>query len=202
MKNDNKILQALYKNQFSKSLIHRILDARAGKLGKRIFPYLNRDGLILDIGPASCTVTEWLINKELKVFPLDIQDYSIVSTISPTLYDGDRMPFKDDQFDTSLLLFVLHHSPEPEKLLTEVKRVSKKVLILEDIITSPTHKHLTAFMDGLLNLEFFAQPHSNKYDDEWQSLYNRMGFELLSREYWRSSIVIKHALYSLEKKPD
>jgi len=199
MNNNNKVLQALYKNRLSRSFIHQILNSRAEELGQRIIPYLSRDELILDIGPASCTVTEWLIGKSLKVFPLDIQNYSIVSAISPTLYDGDQMPFKDDQFDTSLLLFVLHHSPDPEKLLREVKRVSKKVLILEDIITSSPHKHLTAVIDGLLNLEPFDQPHSNKSDEEWRSLYIKMDFELISREYWNSG-VIKHGLYQLEKK--
>lgn len=199
MGSSNKFVDVLYKYRFSKDIVYRILKSRAKDLTNMVLPYLNKGDLILDIGPASCTVTEALIQQGLKVFPLDVENFSIVDTVLPTLYDGDRMPFKDDQFDASLILFVLHHTPDPVKVLAEAKRVSKKIIILEDIVTSPAHKSLTAALDSLMNLEFYNQPHTNKSDDEWRSIFDNLGLKLLAQEYKSSAVVMRHALYFLEK---
>lgn len=199
MKNSNKLLDVLYKYRFSKNLIYQILESRAAGLANRVSPYLNKTELILDIGPASCTVTETLIKQGLKVFPADIENFSIVDTVVPTIYDGQRLPFKDNQFDTSLILFVLHHTPDPKQVLTEARRVSRKILVMEDIVTSPTHKFLTAALDSLMNLEFYDQPHTNKRDDEWQTLFSQLGLKVLGRRYHSSAAIMRHALYFLEK---
>ncbi|MBC7878681.1 MAG: class I SAM-dependent methyltransferase [Anaerolineales bacterium] len=199
MKNDNKFLELLYSYRIPKYLVYQLLRSRAKGIAKSISPYLSKGEIILDIGPASCTVPEILEEQNLRVVPLDIQDYSIVDSISPTIYDGLKMPFKDDQFDISLILFVLHHCPNPTELLIEAKRVSRKILVFEDIITSPAHKYLTATLDNLMNLEFYDQPHSNKRDEEWQTLFSELGFKLLKREYKNSGAIIKRAIYFLEK---
>jgi hypothetical protein len=199
MKNTNKFLEVLYSYRIPKYLVYRLLRSRARGLAKSVSPYLRKEDLILDIGSDSCTVPEILIEQNLKVIPLDIQNYSIVNTISPTLYDGSRMPFKDNQFDTALILFVLHHSYHPAELLVEAKRVSRKILIFEDIITSSVHGHLTAALDSIMNLEFYNQPHSNKRDQEWRALFDDLGFRLLNQEYKNFGAVIKQALYFLEK---
>lgn len=199
MESSNKILDVLYKYRFSKDIVYRILKSRARDLTKMVLPYLSKGEFILDIGPASCTVTEALIDQGLHVFPLDVENYSIVDAVLPTLYDGYRMPFKDNQFDTSLILFVLHHTPDPVQVLKEVKRVSRKVLILEDIVTSPAHKSLTAALDSLMNLEFYDQPHTNKSDKEWRDVFEKLGLKLLTQEYMSSTVIMRHALYFLEK---
>lgn len=199
MASSNKFVDVLYKYRFSKDIVYRILKSRAKDLTNMVSPYLKKEDLILDIGPASCTVTEALIQQGLIVFALDVENFSIVDTILPTLYDGYRMPFKDNQFDTSLILFVLHHTPDPIKVLAEIKRVSRKILILEDIVTSPTHKSITAALDSLMNLEFYDQPHTNKSDKEWRSIFSNLSLKVLAQEYKSSAVVMRHALYFLEK---
>lgn len=200
MSTSNRIIDVLYSHRASKYLIYQLLQSRARSLGEKIIPHLNREELILDIGSANCTVAELLIKQNLKVYPLDIRDYSIVDTLSPILYDGERMPFRNDQFDTSLILFVLHHTFDPAKLLLEARRVSRRVIVFEDIILSRTHKLLTSAADMLVNLEFYNQPHTNKRDDEWQAIFRELGFRVLHREYKYYGLVFKHALYVLEKE--
>ena len=199
MESSNKFLDVLYKYRFSRNFIYQILKARAKNLTQTVSPYLSKDELILDIGPASCTVTETLLQQGLRVFPADIENFSIVDTVLPTLYDGHRLPFRDNQFGTALILFVLHHTPDPAEILIEAKRVSRRILVFEDIVTSPTHKSLTAALDSLVNLEFFDQPHTNKSDQEWRSLFGKLDLKLLGREYKSSMLIMKHALYFLEK---
>ena len=199
MESSNKFLDVLYKYRFSKNFIYQILRARAKDLARTVSPYLNKDELILDIGPASCTVTEALLKQGLKVFPADIENFSIVDTVLPTLYDGHKLPFKDNQFGTSLILFVLHHTPDPAEILIEAIRVSRRILVFEDIVTSPAHRSLTAALDSLMNLEFYDQPHTNKSDEEWQSTFSQLGLKILGREYKSSAMIMRHALYFLEK---
>jgi ubiquinone/menaquinone biosynthesis C-methylase UbiE len=166
---------------------------------KRIVPHLDREDRILDVGAASCTVTEWLMERDLKVVPLDVRNYSIVDSISPMLYEGKIIPFKDDHFGASLILFVLHHTHEPEKLLKEAMRVSARIIVCEDVVLSPAHKWMTSMADMLINLEFDDQPHTNKSDVEWQALFRSLGLKLLHREYRTYGLVFRHALYVVEK---
>jgi len=199
MESSNKLLDVLYGYNFSKKLIYQLLKTRAKGLANTFSSYLNKDDLILDIGPASCTVTEVLIKQDLKVFPLDIENFSIVDNVLPTIYDGHKMPFRDNQFETSLILFVLHHTPDPMEVLIEAKRVSRKIIVFEDIVTSPAHKFLTAALDSLMNLEFYNQPHTNKRDDEWKSIFDQLDLKLINQEYKTSAMIMRHALYVLEK---
>ncbi|MFP7834551.1 class I SAM-dependent methyltransferase [Marisediminicola sp. LYQ134] len=51
----------------------------------------------------------------------------------PTVsYQGDRLPFDDDSFDSVLLIDVLHHTDDPEVVLREAARVSRGSVIVKD----------------------------------------------------------------------
>jgi hypothetical protein len=50
-----------------------------------------------------------------------------------------------------------------------------------------------------MNLEFYDQPHTNKSDDEWRILFEELGLKLTDKKYSSSSVVMRHALYFLEK---
>ncbi len=50
-------------------------------------------------------------------------------------YDGTRMPFDDGAFDTVVSFQVLEHTPDPEGLLREMARVTKRGGLL--ILTAP-----------------------------------------------------------------
>jgi len=51
------------------------------------------------------------------------------------LYDGNRLPFDDESFDTVLSVQVLEHTPRPRQLVSEMARVLRKDGIL--ILTAP-----------------------------------------------------------------
>lgn len=52
--------------------------------------------------------------------------------IPVTAYQGDRMPWPDSSFDAVILADVLHHDPDPERLLREAARISKHLVIIKD----------------------------------------------------------------------
>jgi SAM-dependent methyltransferase len=55
------------------------------------------------------------------------------------LYDGERLPFHDQEFDLVYAVDVVHHAPEPAKLLGEMIRCARRFVLLKD------HTWQTAF---------------------------------------------------------
>jgi len=193
------LIQFLQKNKFFRKIIYKAGYARARDMVQKIQSFLDKKDLILDIGSGTCNICEILSNKGYKITPLDVQNLSFVDYMNPIIYDGTKIPFNDDKYDKSLILTVLHHTPEPEKILREAKRVSKRIIIIEDIYTNWLHKYVTYFFDSLLNLEFVGHPHTNKNDKQWKKTFEKLGLKLIDVKYNYSFLVFKHAIYYLEK---
>jgi ubiquinone/menaquinone biosynthesis C-methylase UbiE len=150
--------------------------------------YINRKDKILDVGCGACDVAKRLVDSGFDVTGLDVKNLSIHKDITPMIYDGEKMPFDDDSFDVAFIITVLHHLKEPEKLLRETKRVSKRIIIIEDIYESNFQKLLTYLMDSLTNFEFIGHPHSNKSDKEWKKEFKKQGLKLLDfkkEPFWK-----------------
>jgi len=189
----------LQRNKFFRNIIYVLGKLRAHDMIDRIKPLLNKNDSILDIGAGSCNISEILEGSGYNVFPLDIQNLSFVDGINPIIYDGITIPFDGDSFDKSLLLTVLHHTPNPEEILDEAKRVSKNIIVIEDIYSNWFHRYITYFFDSLLNLEFFGHPHTNKTDYEWRTVFKNMNLILVEARYKRSFLIFRHATYFLTK---
>jgi ubiquinone/menaquinone biosynthesis C-methylase UbiE len=152
---------------------------------------------IIDIGSGICDITKMLQQIGYDVTALDVENFSCTD-IQPHIYDGTTLPFGRGSFDTALLLTVLHHTANPEQVLREATRVAKRVILTEDIYTNSWHKHLTFWMDSLLNLEFFGHPHSNKTDAAWRETFTRLGLRVVAEKSMSSFVVLRHRMYVLE----
>ncbi len=181
--------------------IHWTSSARAAELVRRFEPYLSPSDSILDIGAGTCHVCELLRSRGLSTTPIDVKNLSFVDGIAPTLYDGNTLPFHDYQFDVGLLITVLHHTPDPERVVREAARVCRRLVIIEDIYRNPIHKYLTFTADSVLNAEFFGHPHTNKNDAGWRALIDRLGLKVLDAKYQQSFVVFTHATYHLSREP-
>lgn len=165
--------------------------------------YLQSGDKVLDIGAGSCNIVEVLQDKGFDATPLDLRNVSLVPSIQPVLYDGRHIPFEDKSFDVALLVFILHHTSEPEAIIKEASRVARRLVVIEDIYRGPVHKRVTFFFDSLLNWEWKGHPHSNRSDREWKATFTRLGLSLQHARY-RSSRrslscgLLKHAIYYLQ----
>lgn len=188
------------KYKFSKNFSYRLLRLRANRTVKELEKYLDKKDSIVDIGAGTCNIDEILREKNFNVNPIDIGNSSFVDHINPLIYDGRKIPFSDDAFSAALIITVLHHAPQNEKIIEEARRVSKKIIIIEDIYSGAIHKYITFFMDSLINFEFLGHPHSNRSDKEWRDLFLKMGLKLKDATYRKSAFpFIRHATYYLEK---
>lgn len=161
--------------------------------------YLKEGDRVLDFGCGLGGISEKLINDGYDVVSLDVKNVSLTD-MEPVIYDGKKIPFKDDSFDVALVLTVLHHTADPEKLLEEVGRVAKRIVVIEDVYDSLVGKYITFFFDSLFNLEFSGHPHSNKSDEEWKKCFKRLGFSLVREEKKRSMVFFEHGVYILERE--
>jgi ubiquinone/menaquinone biosynthesis C-methylase UbiE len=47
-------------------------------------------------------------------------------------YDGQRIPYPDNSFDVVILADVLHHETDPNRLLAECLRITRRLVIIKD----------------------------------------------------------------------
>jgi ubiquinone/menaquinone biosynthesis C-methylase UbiE len=179
-------------------VIYRLGCVKAALFVHYFEDYLSRGDIVLDIGAGTCNFSELLKKRGFEVTAVDVCDLSFVDDVRPVIFDGDTLPFGDQAFDIAVLIHVLHHATDPERLLAEAARTSRRIVIVEDIITNPIQKYITCYADSLLNLEFHGHPHSNRSDSEWQQLCERLGLRLLDTRYSRFMGIFKHATYYLE----
>lgn len=115
------------------------------------------------------------------------------------LYSGGRFPFPDKSFDVSLLVTVLHHTENPEAVLKEVMRVTRKTLIVvEDLYRHRLGRFWTKLRDQFYNMEFFGHPAQFRRGDDWVSFLSGFGLVLESRREvytWLSGLRILNGLF-------
>jgi ubiquinone/menaquinone biosynthesis C-methylase UbiE len=141
---------------------------RSDKIGRNVAfnylkNYLKKSDTILDVGSGTGIIAQ-LIKEKIgaNIKCIDVIDIS-KTDIPLKIYDGKNIPYKNNSFSAVMCNFVLHHCEDLEKVIEEMKRVSKsKILILEDIPESLFDKFFIKFHAlfskisyGSKNMEFY-----------------------------------------------
>lgn len=84
---------------------------------------MHSGGVLLDIGCGTKPYKD--IFQHEKYIGIDVP-WSEIKTNADATALGEALPFKDTSFDTVLILEVLEHVKNPEKVVEEISRVSKK----------------------------------------------------------------------------
>lgn len=166
---------------------------------KELEPQLKRGDTLLDIGSGNGVLCYELRKRGFGVTALDVGDFSFIESVKPVIYDGVRAPLRDDCADVALLITMLHHAQSPEGVLSEARRLARKIIVIEEIYSSFLERYMTFFIDSVFNLEFFGHPHTNKTDEGWRDAFNRLGLKLIDARYSRSLYVLRRATYVLER---
>ena len=107
------------------------LQIRARNIVKELIPFISKEEKILDIGCGSGWISYYLKKEGFNIVLCDTTccigyDDTVVHIIN-----NDQIPFKKNEFDVALLVSVLHHAQNPQKVISEAKRVAKRVIVLE-----------------------------------------------------------------------
>lgn len=113
-------------------------------------------------------------------------DVTVLDVVEPAfrkapvvVYEGETIPFPDRSFEVSLLITVLHHMPNPERVLAEAKRVTRRaVIVVEDLYRTALGRIWTVVRDTLCNLEFVGHPRRFQKREEWLASFRRLGFRV------------------------
>jgi len=170
---------------------YKMVDSRSLEIIKFCRDYLNKYEKILDIGSG----TGWVAKHMQELLDIEIMCVDVVNEhqtdIPFSLYNGKQLPFEDNNFDTALLIYTLHHCDDPINVLKEAKRVStKKIIIFEDIYTNPFNKVLAKVFDYYINRKYNPKvrtPFKFKKEEEWLTIFQKLNLELIHKKHIKSN---------------
>lgn len=190
------VIYWLIVNKAVRGWVAKLHKKKAEYLFNLIGSFLKKNGKIMDLGCGSGVFTKRLFDEGFKVTPVDVVAKLKIEGIQEIIYDGKHLPFVDKAFDQVLLITVLHHVPHYQELLTEVARVTREIVIVEDVYKNGWEKFWICVWDSILNLEFFGHPHNNRSDKEWRAIFEKMGFGIKESK----NGMIREIIYGFRQK--
>lgn len=166
-------------------------------------PFLRSEQHIVEIGAGNGLVAQMLHTATGANFELlDVVDYN-TSKLPLHLYDGKKLPFADNSFDLAMLVFVLHHNPDPRPVMQEALRVARHgVLVIENDTRGVVKKPVTRLIDSTEHLRRGVPPcYFTKSADEWKTLFESLPAQATTLGtfpigwYWKN-VILKVELVS------
>jgi ubiquinone/menaquinone biosynthesis C-methylase UbiE len=122
----------------------------------------------------------WVCDADVGPFLLTARPYVV--------YDGTRLPFRDDAFDTTLLSLTLHHCEKPEVVLDEAVRVTRsRLLVVESVYKTRLQRFWLDLLDARLNRHRHGgamhAPLAFRRPEEWQALFESRRLQIVAREW-------------------
>jgi SAM-dependent methyltransferase len=113
---------------------------------------------------------------ERTIIHMDVVDKGTCHT--PILFDGHTIPLPDNSVDCVLLAFVLHHVKHFRALMKEVRRVTKRYVVLaEDMPASSWERFFTGLHSGS---DWGSCEECFLTHDEWLAAWRAEGFRVRS----------------------
>lgn len=140
--------------------MHRpIYAARLKELVRRIVPHLRENERVLDVGCGGGTLGRALMDAPncpkgvvvtgLERFKRGGEPIEVVS------YDGVTIPFAAKTYGVVILADVLHHEEDPDRLIRECARVSRRLVIVKDHqVQGPLAQKRISFIDWAANAPY------------------------------------------------
>ncbi|MFY0683082.1 MAG: class I SAM-dependent methyltransferase [Balneola sp.] len=131
----------------------------------------------LDIGAGYGHFSDFLANNDHNVTAIDVTN-KFAYTHNFSEFDGKKIPYGDKIFDTSILMFVLHHTDDQIELLKEAARVTKNYIIIgEDIMKSSLDR-------ALGNIHLNTSPWAKSNDlfhtkEEWLEIFSSLNLKVV-----------------------
>ena len=154
------------------------------RLAEHIASLCDDNSSILDVGCDDGSVAEMImeLNPSLKIKGIDIQA-NHPSKIPRKIYNGKKIPYPDNSFDIVMVLDVLHHTKDILSILKEIKRVSKKCVIIKDHTTNSIFSRwLISFTDYMSNFPYGIKCTFNFPSSQmWESYFDQLKLKIVHK---------------------
>lgn len=131
---------------------------------------------LLDVGAGTGEMVDAVRQRRAALQCQGVDVYIRPNTVVPvTAYDGDVLPFPDASFDAVMTVDVLHHCADPEAVLAECARVSRRWVIIKDhLADSRFASGLLRFMDWFGNRAHgVVLPYNYLSSEQWHNAFAR-----------------------------
>lgn len=166
---------------FVAKIFHFVMMRKAGFVWGRIGNHI-RGKSVLDIGMGCGSIIYFLRKKGFEVKSVDVANLSIYDDLEPIIYDGTKIPFKNNSFESAVIIHVLHHCIDGLAVLREAKRVSKRVIFIEDTYRNWLEWFVVSVSDALNNGEFWF--HEYRTISEWERILKKNKWKIVRKEEW------------------
>ncbi len=136
-----------------------IYEHRMRELVRCIIPHLREGDRVLDVGCGNGTLGRAIMDapdcpKGVVVEGLE-RAVRGGEPIKVHAYDGVSMPMPDDSYDMVIVADVLHHEQDPERLLRECRRVTRRLVVIKDHqVKGLLAQQRISFMDWAANAPY------------------------------------------------
>jgi ubiquinone/menaquinone biosynthesis C-methylase UbiE len=187
-----------------RALDERVLfPARTNYLIDKLTPHLREHSSVLDFG-ASDGRLAYHLQSQLDciftccdVYPQEKQFVPVVK------FDGDVLPFEDSSFDCVMLIDVLHHDSQPEKVLAEAVRVARSTVLVKDHIWATRLDFFgLKVMDYIGNAPYgISLPYNYLTADQWYQMAADLQLTIAAEERYRYNLIdpCRHITLRLNK---
>ena len=162
---------------FTKAIHDKFVYNRRMDLLSDIISNQLQDGeRILDIGCGDGKIDKLIMDKKaVDIYGVDVlvRDKTFISVQK---FDGEILPYKDNEFDVVMFIDVLHHIETPRNVLSEAKRVARKKIIIKDHLLEGIFAYSTLkFMDYFGNAHYGVNlPYNYLSRSEWDDCFSEL----------------------------
>lgn len=154
-----------------------VFTRRVQKLAKAIAERLPQGARVLDVGCGSGDLAALVmeLRPDVRIEGIDVL-VRPGTAITVTEYDGYHIPFADNAFDAAMVIDVLHHTDDPEKVLAEIARIAPQVIIKDHLRDGLAAATTLRFMDWVGNATHGVRlPYNYLSHRTWQEIWGKLG---------------------------
>ncbi|TPW19644.1 MAG: hypothetical protein FD126_2476 [Elusimicrobia bacterium] len=184
----------LFLKAFSEAVVRPVLEAYSRFMWRVLSRDIPPGACVVDVGAASGLLSD-LMRRENggRHRAVDVAPWTMGS-VPVEWYDGRVLPLADGEADVAVCVTVLHHCPDPDAVLRELRRVCRRLVIVEDRGETAVERlgHRLwhdLVVDGILRMPYHAEVFAGLAG--WTARLERAGFKVVS-----SREVAYHMVYS------
>jgi SAM-dependent methyltransferase len=151
-----------------------VFSRRVRVLARHLADMLPRNATVLDVGAGDGMIARLVMDQrpDLTIRGVDVLARE-TSHIPVTLFNGTTIPFGDREFDAAMMVDVLHHAEQQQRLLSEMHRVVKRSIVIKDhVVQGLLARETLAFMDWVGNARYgVSLPYSYWTAAEWDRAF-------------------------------